>query len=125
MAAAIRLKARKGKEVAKPDEPTAREAETLARYNKRKGSQPLGQDPCCPNGSIEAIPQQGRTAGLRRARHGQRRRQAIVGPVTHGGGPGKAKKMGINPMHSAHSAPRCAAKSKRSGEPCQSTGHQG
>ena len=36
MAAVIPLKARKGKEVAKPYEPTAREAEALAVHEKRK-----------------------------------------------------------------------------------------
>jgi hypothetical protein len=39
--------------------------------------------------------------------------QAIVGPVSHGGA-GAQSKMANNPMHKAHAAPRCAAKSKRS-----------
>ena len=42
---------------------------------------------------------------------------AIVGNVAHGGG--AARKMAINPMHNAHSAPRCTGKSKRSPQPCK------
>jgi hypothetical protein len=35
------------------------------------------------------------------------------------------KKMAINPMQSAHSAPRCTAKSKRSGKQCQAPAVRG
>ncbi len=45
--------------------------------------------------------------------------QAVVGNVSHGGGVRVETKMNINPMQSAHSALRCAAKSKRSGEQCR------
>jgi hypothetical protein len=33
--------------------------------------------------------------------------------------------MSINPMHKAHDAPRCTAKSKRSGQPCRSPAVRG
>ena len=33
--------------------------------------------------------------------------------------------MAINPMHKAHAAPRCAAKSKRSGVHCQAPAMKG
>ena len=32
---------------------------------------------------------------------------------------GEVKKMAVNPMQSAHAAPRCTAKSKRSGVTCR------
>ena len=33
--------------------------------------------------------------------------------------------MNINPMHKAHAAPRCTAKSKRTGKPCCAPAVQG
>ena len=33
--------------------------------------------------------------------------------------------MSINPMHKAHAAPRCTAKSKRTGQPCRAPAVQG
>ena len=33
--------------------------------------------------------------------------------------------MSINPMHRAHAAPRCKARSKRTGEPCRSPAVRG
>ena len=36
-----------------------------------------------------------------------------------------AKKPGINPMQSAHAAPRCTAKSKRSGVTCRAPAVKG
>ena len=48
--------------------------------------------------------------------------QAVIGNVTHEGRGGGSSKMTINPMRNAHAAPRCAAKSKRSGLQMQRTG---
>lgn len=36
-----------------------------------------------------------------------------------GGWQGWEKEMTVNPMHKAHGAPRCTAKSKRTGQPCR------
>ena len=35
------------------------------------------------------------------------------------------KKSDVNPMQSAHDAPRCTAKSKRTGEPCRAPAVRG
>jgi hypothetical protein len=46
--------------------------------------------------------------------------QAVVGNVTHGG-----EETGVDPMQSAHAAPRCSAKSKRSGVTCRAPAAKG
>jgi hypothetical protein len=42
-----------------------------------------------------------------------------------GRGEGQESKMTINPMHKAHAAPRCKAKSKRTGKPCRAPAVRG
>src|SRR4029453_2527921 len=42
-----------------------------------------------------------------------------------GRGEGHESEMIINPMHKAHAAPRCTAKSKRTGQPCRAPAVRG
>ena len=46
------------------------------------------------------------------------------GNQTRAGG-GYEKEMSINPMHEAQAAPRCTAKSKRTGKPCHAPAVRG
>jgi hypothetical protein len=49
----------------------------------------------------------------------------LSGQSPTGGGTGASKKMTINLMDKAHAAPRCAAKSKRSGNQCKAPAIRG
>jgi hypothetical protein len=51
--------------------------------------------------------------------------QLICKTIEPIGGGGGEKRMSNNPMHKAHAAPRCTAKSKRTGQPCRAPAVQG